>query len=36
MIDVLLAIIVLGALALALTIDLGAAWGFVRRRWPDT
>jgi hypothetical protein len=33
MIDVLLAIIVVGAVIVALAIDLGAAWGFVKRTW---
>ena len=33
MTDVLLAVFVLGAVVLALGVDLAVLWGFVRRRW---
>jgi hypothetical protein len=37
MIDVLLFVVVIGAMAFALTVDLAALLGFLRRRWgPPT
>jgi hypothetical protein len=33
MTDVLLMVLVLGLVVIALAVDLGALWSFLRRRW---